>query len=71
MKVADVAAEMVTTVRARGKVPAYLAVSPDVYSLWESQNYGVEPLEILGLPICIRDNFKPRTLLILGQRDTD
>lgn len=68
MSIAALATEMVAQVRTRGEVPAYLAVSPDLYHLWQEENAGVEPIAVLGLPIRIRDNYKPRTMLILGQK---
>jgi hypothetical protein len=68
MSIAALATEMVSAVRAQGEVPAYLAVSPDVFDTWQQENDGVEPIDVLGLPIRIRDNYKPKTMLILGQK---
>lgn len=68
MNVADLATKMIAAVRAQGSNPVSLAVSPDVYTLWQQQNEGIEPFAILGLPIRIRDNYKPQTMLVLGDR---
>ena len=70
MDITECVAYFLENVRKSGQHPVLIAVSPDRYTLWERQS-GAEPCSVWGVPIRIRDNFMPKTILVIGHRDAE
>jgi hypothetical protein len=71
MEITKLVAHMMDNVRKSGQEPALICVSLDMYNLWQRQNGGTEPCTVGGVDIRIRDNYKPKTIRVLGDRDRD
>lgn len=60
---------MLKACQVQGKVPTLIAVSPDIYNVWQDEFNGKEPTSYMGVNIGIRDMFKPKTIVVFEDKD--